>query len=91
MTLVLLYSCVATPVQIALYEQITGYPQVINWVVDILFLIDIFVIFNSALIDEDLKILEDRLAIAKAYMSGFFIIDVIAIIPFDLLVNGPDG
>ena len=55
-----------------------------NYVVDILFLIDIIVIFNSAVYDENLNIIHDRATIAKIYLQGWFFIDLIAIIPFEL-------
>ena len=57
MTVVLLYSCISTPVQIALYEDLAGAAQITNWIVDFLFLIDIFLIFNSAVVDEDFDVI----------------------------------
>ena len=59
----------------------------INWVVDGLFLLDIILIFNTAILNEEYQIIEDRCAIAKDYLSFWFWIDIIAIIPFDILVN----
>ena len=43
---------------------------------------DVLLIFNSAIIDEDYNIIEDRPKIANQYMAGWFWIDIIAIIPF---------
>ena len=56
-TIVLLYSCIATPVQIALYEELGPTPATINAVVDCLFLLDIIIIFNSGYIDEKFNII----------------------------------
>ena len=90
-TIVLLYSCVSTPVQIALYENLTGSAQVVNWIIDILFLIDIFIMFNSSILDENFEVIDDRCTIIKTYLKGWFLIDVIAIIPFDLIVDDGGG
>ena len=43
---------------------------------------DIFVIFNSAIQDEDFVTIEDRKDIAISYIYGWFFLDVFAIIPF---------
>lgn len=51
-TILLMYSCIATPVQIALWDELEGTPQVINWIVDSLFFLDIIIIFNSAFYDD---------------------------------------
>jgi hypothetical protein len=51
--------------------------------VDGVFLIDIIIIFNTAFYDNDFKIIENRKIIAKKYLSGWFTIDIVAIIPFD--------
>ena len=67
MTVCLLYSCTTTPAQIALYEDgdlgLTWI--IINWVVDALFFIDIVLIFNTAILNADYEVIEDRWEIAK--------------------------
>lgn len=55
----------------------------INYAVDLLFAIDIIIIFNSAVADENLEIISDRSTIIWDYLKGWFLIDVIAIFPFD--------
>lgn len=56
-----------------------------NNAIDILFLCDMFVIFNSAFYDEEsYKMTENRNEIACAYLKGWFIIDLVSILPFDL-------
>ena len=86
MTVVLLYSCISTPMQIALYENLSPATQITNWIVDVLFLIDIFILFNTAIIDDDFQIIDDRYKINKEYLTGWFLIDVIAILPFELML-----
>jgi hypothetical protein len=85
-TIILLYSCIATPAQIALYDDLSRTATIINWTVDILFFIDIFIIFNSAYIDEEYNIIDNRWMIVKNYLSFWFWIDLVAILPFDLFV-----
>lgn len=91
-TLVLLISCMITPWRIAFGDLDSGNKKepiewtIINWVIDSLFIIDICVIFNSAFHDDDFNIVEDRKKIAMMYIQGWFIIDLLAIIPFDILL-----
>ena len=46
---------------------------------------DIIVIFNSAYYDEDFKIISDRKQINWNYITGWFFIDLLTIIPFDTI------
>lgn len=57
----------------------------INYTVDGMFLIDIVMIFNSAIYDEDYEIIDDRCTITKNYLTGWFIIDFVPILPFELM------
>ena len=87
-TLILLVSCMLTPYRIAFgdIEEPLEW-KIINFSIDALFLIDIFVIFNSAFYDDEFIIVEDRKQIARKYLGSWFIIDLVAIIPFDLLIS----
>jgi hypothetical protein len=58
-----------------------------NYVIDILFAVDILVNFNSAIVDEEFKIIDDRSVVACTYLKGWFLIDLISIVPFELLTN----
>lgn len=64
--------------------------MIFNYIVDCCFLIDIFIIFNSAVYDDDFEIIDDRAQIIQEYLKGWFAIDVIAIFPFELII-GKDG
>jgi hypothetical protein len=59
----------------------------LDYIIDALFLIDILVIFNSAFYDEDVELIDDRKDIAISYIQGWFIVDLLAIIPFDQIIN----
>ena len=55
-------------------------------VIDLIFFTDVIVIFNTAFEDEDYRIIDDRKTIAISYLKNWFFIDIIAIIPFDLII-----
>lgn len=58
-----------------------------NNIVDLFFLADILVTFNTTYYDHDFVLVESRCQIAKEYMKGWFFIDTIAILPFDLIMG----
>ena len=82
-TVNLLFACLVTPCRIAFVEVETPQWNVINYIVDFMFLIDIFVVFNSAYYDEDFNLVTSRKIIACQYLTGWFFIDLFAIVPFD--------
>lgn len=55
-----------------------------------LFLVDILVIFNSAFYNDDFELIESRPKIAKNYLRGWFTVDVLSIIPFDIIFRAGD-
>jgi hypothetical protein len=85
LALVLIFSCVMSPYRLAFIEKDDIKWRVINLVVDLLFTTDIIVVFNTAIYDEDYKIMDDRKNIAINYFQGWFTIDVGAVIPFELI------
>lgn len=58
--------------------------------IDLLFLIDVIVIFNTAYYDEDVDLIDSRKTIAKMYLKGWFTVDMLAIIPFDTILNATE-
>jgi len=70
MTIVLLVSCVITPLDIAFSNEknTTNVDLIVKWTIDFLFAMDIFVTFNSATYDEEDNIVEDRKSIAIRYL-----------------------
>ena len=86
---VLITSCMLTPIELAFFMNKTDSWNITNIIIDIMFLLDILIIFNTAYYDDDFKLIEDRVLIAKDYVTGWFTVDVIAIVPFDLFfMNG---
>ena len=97
-SLLLLISCFTTPFNIAFYKDNIdhlGYKWFI-YGIDILFLVDMVLCFNAAFENETFKVVDKRKEIAKNYLKGWFLIDAIAIIPFNLILytiseNSPTG
>ena len=87
-TLILIFACCLAPFRIAFEKDNSdsnwGYVTVI---IDLCFLVDIFIIFNSAVYDDDFNIIENRKEIARNYLSSWFIIDLMSIIPFDVILQ----
>ena len=91
MTFVLLVTCMVTPLNIAFEDGDDALGTlIIDTIVDSLFGVDILVIFNTAFYDQDVELIEDRKEIAKHYLSGWFTIDMLAIIPFDRILHSAD-
>ena len=61
--------------------------MIVTNTIDTLFMMDIIVIFNTAYYDEYLQIIDNRKLIVKQYLTGWFTIDLMAIIPFDMILN----
>lgn len=49
---------------------------------DILFFTDVLVTFNQAYLDDDYKVIDDRKQIARDYLKGWFIVDVLSCLPY---------
>ena len=94
MTFVLILTCVITPARIAFGQsgivQTINIWDVLNIVIDSLFFIDIIVIFQTAYHDEYYQIMDDRKTIFKSYVSGWFMVDFLAVIPFDHILNATE-
>jgi hypothetical protein len=88
MTLVLLATCVITPLNIA-FSIGDSNPKIhyLNIVIDLVFLTDVFVIFNTAYYTEDYECIDNRKRISSNYLLGWFFVDVLSIIPFDKLLE----
>ena len=92
-SLILLISCFLTPVNLAfphLEGEDFGYALFIIFI-DIMFAIDIFVNFFMAFEDEHHKVVDQRKEVAMNYLKTWFMIDVLSIIPFDLVMTAIQG
>ena len=88
--LALIVTCSVTPVRIAFYEADDLFWTVFNSTIDLLFAVDIIVIFFTATYDDDFVLVDNLGRIASMYLGGWFLLDLLAIFPFDQ-VNGGDN
>lgn len=56
--------------------------------VDITFIIDIAINFRTTYVNKNDEVVSDPSKIALNYFRGWFLIDLVAAIPFDLLIAG---
>jgi hypothetical protein len=87
---VLVFSCMTVPYRLALISEDTLAWVYINGFVDICFLLDIIIIFNKTIFDDNFQIVINRKIIAMEYIKGWFFVDILAIIPFDMFFGGSD-
>ena len=59
-----------------------------NLSLDIVFAIDIIVTFLSSFYDDDYHLIDELRPIAINYIRGWFVIDLLAIVPFDIILSG---
>jgi hypothetical protein len=59
--------------------------MIFNYCADFLFLIDVIIIFNTAFYNDNMQLKDDRATLAKRYITSWFFVDILAIIPFDLI------
>ena len=91
-TFVLLASCLITPFNIAFGSLQDSFEWiVINYTIDFFFFFDILVIFNSAFYDSEFVVVDDRRRIASEYIKSWLIVDILSIVPFDLLLKSTDN
>lgn len=91
MTLVF-YNCVYIPIEICFLSQSSTYVKQIAWtafdyLVDALFLVDITINIRTAYYDEDYELVLDPKQIFRNYRKFWFWIDLLAVIPFDLILR----
>lgn len=78
--------CFNYKIEFSYNERLTR--SIINYTVDSLFLLDVFINFITAYDDIYSGKLEIRMTkIAKNYISSWFLLDLLCVIPFDLLTD----
>jgi len=61
---------------------------IIDLIVDIMFIVDILINFRTTYVNKKDEVVSHPAKIAIHYFKGWFLIDVVAAIPFDLLLFG---
>ena len=78
-----------TPYQLAFYSHYKKEPaefEVISNVIDLIFFADIVISFNTSYFDTKTSSFSvNRKAIALNYLKTWFVIDIIAILPFETI------
>ena len=87
----LIFSCLVTPYRLALVKEDSENWKIVNGFIDIMFLIDIILIFQTTYYDEEFNLITSRKTIACNYLQGWFTIDFVAIVPFELILGGGGG
>uniref|UniRef100_A0A3B3B5F8 Voltage-gated inwardly rectifying potassium channel KCNH2 n=1 Tax=Oryzias melastigma TaxID=30732 RepID=A0A3B3B5F8_ORYME len=98
--LLVIYTAILTPYSAAflLNDQVgnCGYScsplNVVDLIVDIMFIIDILINFRTTYVNSNDEVVSHPVRIAVHYFKGWFLIDMVAAIPFDLLIyrNGEE-
>jgi len=84
---ILFFSCLVTPYRIVFVPVDSPAWKGINLAIDGLFFIDILITFNTAYFDDQHKLIENRKMITCTYLKTWFLIDSLAIVPFDIIFN----
>ncbi|XP_053988414.1 potassium voltage-gated channel subfamily H member 2 isoform X2 [Hylaeus volcanicus] len=63
---------------------------IIDFIVDVTFIVDIIINFRTTFVNSNDEVVSHPAKIAVHYLKGWFIIDLIAAIPFDLFLVGSD-
>ncbi|XP_075873142.1 potassium voltage-gated channel subfamily H member 6a [Nelusetta ayraudi] len=96
--LLVLYTAVFTPYSAAFLlteleekrRRTCGYTcnplNVVDLVVDIMFIVDILINFRTTYVNRNDEVVSQPRRIAQHYFKGWFLIDIVAAIPFDLLI-----
>ncbi|XP_061877514.1 potassium voltage-gated channel subfamily H member 2 isoform X2 [Entelurus aequoreus] len=96
--LLVIYTAILTPYSAAFLlndteevaMHIFGYScsplNVVDLIVDIMFIIDILINFRTTYVNSNDEVVSHPVRIAVHYFKGWFLIDMVAAIPFDLLI-----
>uniref|UniRef100_A0A8D2Q2F8 Potassium voltage-gated channel subfamily H member 7 n=1 Tax=Varanus komodoensis TaxID=61221 RepID=A0A8D2Q2F8_VARKO len=98
--LLVIYTAIFTPYSAAFLlndseeqkRRVCGYScnplNMVDLIVDIMFIIDILINFRTTYVNKNEEVVSDPAKIAIHYFKGWFLIDMVAAIPFDLLIFG---
>ena len=89
-SITLLGCAMVIPYRVALIpeDKETMVWEVLYNVIDLVFFIDIFMIFSTAYHDQDFNLVDNRRKIAMNYIKGWFLFDLVAILPFRWILAG---
>jgi hypothetical protein len=82
--IILFVSCILIPFQVAFQHDSTGFTTVILYVIDLLFFVDIYFNFLTSYRHQGMEV-TDREKTSNHYLKTFFVIDLMANLPLDML------
>eukprot|EP00939_MAST-03C_sp_MAST-3C-sp1_P000227 g227.t1 len=93
MAVLLVYTALVTPYEVGFLETRIDILFAINRVVDTGFIMDTVLQFYLPFVDNRGTVCKSRKAIAKHYVQTWFVIDIISLLPFDIItvVANKDG
>lgn len=59
---------------------------IVDYIVDVMFIVDIFINFRTTFVDKNDEVVSHPCRIAVHYCKTWFIIDLVAAVPFELLI-----
>ena len=89
-TLLLMWTAIVVPLRIAFWTDASDGVIAWEYVIDFFFLVDIGICFISAFVDYEGRVITDRSRIARHYLRTWFLLDLIATIPFSLFYEDGD-
>ncbi|XP_076161159.1 potassium voltage-gated channel seizure isoform X4 [Ptiloglossa arizonensis] len=100
--LLVMYTAIVTPYVAAFVLSDSDYSSkknkkysddpivIIDFIVDVTFIVDIIINFRTTFVNSNDEVVSHPAKIAVHYLKGWFIIDLVAAIPFDLFLVGSD-
>lgn len=82
-----MYTAFVTPIRITFIDEVDTAWFVVDLVIDVLFFLDIMITFNSTYYNAHGELVTDRRTIGTNYLKTYFVLDVLAILPFSLIVE----
>ena len=77
----LIYTTFVTPFRISFVEDESLAWTIIDNIVDFFYFADVILNFFSAIYDHDDDLIIDRTIIAKNYLRGWFLVDIVSVLP----------
>lgn len=88
LVLLLVYTAVFVPYKIAFYDVDPFHVVILDYGVDLLFFSDVIVNFITSIEDPIRQtVIRDPKRIASSYLQGWFVLDLTACLPFDLILS----
>ena len=98
-SVILLVSCMITPLNFAFQSELEAIQWYVNCgiAIDCFFALEIVLNFNSSYVEvESNEVIDDRKKIFDMYFKGWFVVDLVSILPLELILvaiaaGGPDS